>query len=83
MGSDPGSLPDVDQKVCGSISGFGRRKKKEKNKKKTPADNEFLKDISLYCLNMGYNFSEFPLKFTSMCLNNREQENCGNENNCC
>lgn len=28
MGSDPGSLPDVDQKVCGGISGFEKKKKK-------------------------------------------------------
>lgn len=27
MGSDPDSLPDVDQKVCGGISGFGEEKK--------------------------------------------------------
>lgn len=27
MGSDPGSLPDVDQKVCGGISGFEKKKK--------------------------------------------------------
>lgn len=40
MGSDPDSLPDVDQKVCGGISGFGK-------KNNTLSDNQFLEDISL------------------------------------
>lgn len=40
MGSDPGSLPDVDQKVCGGFSGF------EKNPE-VLAYNQFFKNISL------------------------------------
>lgn len=39
MGSDLGSLPDVDQKVCGGFSGFG--------KKHEELDyNQFLRKIS-------------------------------------
>lgn len=40
MGSDLGSLPDVDQKVCDGFSGFGKKAKELDY-------NQFLKDIIL------------------------------------